>query len=157
MCRNVFARIYEQLDWPYIEVLNWEWSTSSAHCKAIIFPGVMIVCSPIVAPLFVAQQSSGRCPPPSCYSTFGFSREHMIYDFVILEGLEVTLPTFPPRFTEPHWKLPFTGTRTDRGALSVELSNETATYFIVKARIIHRLTIPHNENEALHFQLMMAF
>jgi hypothetical protein len=57
----------------------------------------------------------------------------MLYSFAILEGVEFVPPTFAPHVTEPHWKLPFAGTRTDRGALSEGLSNETATYFIVKS------------------------
>jgi len=86
-----------------------------------------------------------------------FSHEHaMIYSFeAILE--EDSSPTFAPHITEPRWKLPFSGTRTDRGALSKGLSNETATYFVVKARDIHALVVPHNENEAPHFHLLMAF
>jgi hypothetical protein len=81
----------------------------------------------------------------------------MIYSFVILDGVGDTPPTFAPHITEPCWKLPFAGTRTDRGALSEGLSKETATYFVVKRRNIHGLVVPHNENEAPHFHLLMEF
>ena len=79
----------------------------------------------------------------------------MIYSFVILEGVEVTPPTLVPQITEPRWKLPFTGTRTDRGALSEGFSNETATYFVVKARNIYGLIVPHDEHQAPEFRLLM--
>jgi hypothetical protein len=79
----------------------------------------------------------------------------MIYSFVTLEGVAVTPPTFVPQITEPRWKLPFTGTRTDRGALSEGFSNETATYFVVKAKNIHALIVPHNEHQAPEFRLLM--
>ena len=81
----------------------------------------------------------------------------MIYSFVILEGVDVAPPTFVPQITEPLWKLPFAGTQTDHGALSEGLSNDTATYFVVKAKNIHGLVVPHNENEAPHFHLLMEF
>jgi ferredoxin len=81
----------------------------------------------------------------------------MLYSFAVLEGVEFIPPTFAPHITEPRWKLSFAGTRTDRGALSKGLSNETATYFVVEARNIHGLIIPHNENEAPHFYLLMEF
>jgi hypothetical protein len=85
-----------------------------------------------------------------------FSREHMmIYSFVTLEGVEVTPPTFVPQITEPRWKLPFAGTRTDRGELSEGFSSETATCFVVKARDIHALSVPHNEHQAPEFRLLM--
>jgi len=87
-----------------------------------------------------------------------FSNEHaMIYSFAILEGVGISSPTFAPHITEPRWKLPFSGTRANRGTLSKGLWNETATYFVVKARDIHELVVPHNENEAPHFHLLMEF
>jgi hypothetical protein len=55
MRRNIFARIHQRQNSSYIEVFDWKLSTCSSHCKAIIFPGVMIVCLPIGAPLFVAD------------------------------------------------------------------------------------------------------
>ena len=79
----------------------------------------------------------------------------MIYSFVTLEGVEVTPPTFVPRVIEPRWKLPFSGTRTDRGALSEGFSNETATYFVVRARNIHGLIVPHDGHQAPEFRLLM--
>jgi len=82
----------------------------------------------------------------------------MIYSFVIHEGVDVAPPTFvQPQITDPLWKLPFAGMQTDRGALSEGLSNDTATYFVVKAKNIHELVVPHNENEAPHFHLLMEF
>jgi hypothetical protein len=81
----------------------------------------------------------------------------MIYDFVTLEGVGISPPTFVPQITEPRWKLPFAGTRTDRGALSEGFSNETATYFVVEARNIRGLIIPHNEHQALEFRLLVEF
>jgi len=75
----------------------------------------------------------------------------MIYSFIIPEG---TQPTIVSRFPEPLWKLPFA---IDRGALSEGLSNDTVTYFVVKVKNIHELIIPHNENEAPHFRLLMEF
>jgi len=81
----------------------------------------------------------------------------MIYSFIILDGVDVAQPTFVPQITEPLWKLPFAGAQTDRCALSEGLSNDTATYFVVKAKNIHELVVPHNENEAPHFRLLMEF
>lgn len=81
----------------------------------------------------------------------------MIYSFDILDGVDDTPPAFTRHITEPRWKLPFFGTRTDRGALSEGLSTETATHFVVKARNMHGLIVPHNENEAPHFILLMEF
>ena len=82
----------------------------------------------------------------------------MIYSFVILDGVEDTPPTFAPHITEPHWRVPFAGTRTDLGGLSEGFSNETATYFVVKAEnSIYGLIVPHNENEAPRFHLLMEF
>jgi hypothetical protein len=81
----------------------------------------------------------------------------MIYDFVTLEGVGVSPPTLVPQITEPRWKLPFARTRTDRGALYEGFSNETATYFVVKARNIHGLIIPHSEHQAPEFRLLMEF
>lgn len=40
---NIYARIHARQDLSYIEVFDWEQSTSSAHCKTIIFPGMEIV------------------------------------------------------------------------------------------------------------------
>jgi hypothetical protein len=51
MRRNIFARIHEKPYWPYIEVFDWERTTSSSHCKAIIFPGVKTVRFTIPDPL----------------------------------------------------------------------------------------------------------
>lgn len=82
----------------------------------------------------------------------------MIYNFVILEGVEVTPPPFVPQVTEPRWKLPFARTRRDRGGLSGAFSNETATYFVVKAgNTIHGLIVPHNEHQAPEFCLLLEF
>jgi hypothetical protein len=87
-----------------------------------------------------------------------FSEEHMmIYSFVSVGGVEVTAPTVAPHVTEPLWKLPFAGTRTDRGALSEGLSNEIATYFVVKAKNIHGLIVPHNRHQVPHFRQLMEF
>jgi len=79
----------------------------------------------------------------------------MIYSYVTLEGVQVTPPIFVPQNTEPRRKLPFTGTRTDRGALSEGFSNETATYFVVKAKNMHGLIVPHGEHQAPEFHLLM--
>lgn len=65
----------------------------------------------------------------------------MIYSFVTLKGVEATPPTFVPQITEPCWKLPFAGTRTDCGELSEGFSSETATYFVVKTKNIHVLIL----------------
>jgi len=54
MRRNIFARIDQRKN-SYIEVFDWKLSTCSSHYKAIIFPGMTIVCFPIVAPLFVTD------------------------------------------------------------------------------------------------------
>jgi len=81
----------------------------------------------------------------------------MIYSFVIREGVDVAQPTFVPQITELLWKLPFAGTQTDHGGLSEGLSNDTTTCFVVKARNIHGLIVPHNENEAPHCHLSMEF
>ena len=117
----------------------------------------MIVCFLSCASIhcWCTNHQDGICLLPGD-RLLAFSEEHMmIYSFAILEGVEFTLPTFVPRITEPRWKLLFAGTRTDRGALSEGLLNETATYFVVKAINIHGLIIPHNENEAPHFYLLM--
>ncbi|KIM39062.1 hypothetical protein M413DRAFT_235340 [Hebeloma cylindrosporum] len=81
----------------------------------------------------------------------------LIYSFVIAGRVEVAAPVVVPHVTEPLWKLPFPGTRTDRGALSQGLINETAMYFVVKAKNMHGLIIPHNENESPRFHPLMEF
>jgi hypothetical protein len=40
---NLFARAAHLGRFAYIEVFDWERSSSSAHCKATIFPGAEIV------------------------------------------------------------------------------------------------------------------
>jgi len=72
--------------------------------------------------------------------------------------MEVAAPTVVPHVTEPLWRLPFAGTRTDRGALSEGFSNEVATYFVVKlARNLHGLIVPHNWYQIPHFRQLMGF
>jgi len=46
---NIFARIREGPDWPYIEVFDWERTTPSSH----LFPGVKTFRILILTPLAV--------------------------------------------------------------------------------------------------------
>ncbi|KAF8804488.1 hypothetical protein BYT27DRAFT_7106757, partial [Phlegmacium glaucopus] len=81
----------------------------------------------------------------------------MIYRFVTAGGTQITAPTGAPHITEPVWKIPLSGMRTDRGALSEGLSIEIATYFVIRARNLHGLIIPHDEYQAPHLQVLMEF
>jgi len=68
-----------------------------------------------------------------------FSKDHMlIYSFVTAGEAGVAPPVVAPHVTEPLWKLPFTGTRIDFGAMSQGLLNETAKLFVVNARPLYR-------------------
>jgi len=80
----------------------------------------------------------------------------MMYSLATLEGVEVNPRTFIPQITEPHWKLPFAATRTDRPLLSQGFSNESATYFLVKGRNIYALIVPHDEHQTPYFDLLMV-
>jgi len=80
----------------------------------------------------------------------------MIYDFNIVKEVEVTGPNITSNITEPLWKLPFADTRTLHGALSQGLSTPAATRFIVKAKALHEITIPHNKHEVPYFRELMA-
>jgi len=79
----------------------------------------------------------------------------MIYSFATLEGVEVNPRTFVPQITEPHWKLPFAATRTDRPVSQV-FSNEIATYFLVKGKNIYALIVPHDEHQTPYFDLLLV-
>ena len=57
--RNLFARIYMRGDLRYIEVLDWNHSTSSAHYKALIFPGTP---APIVRLCFIVSALADDIP-----------------------------------------------------------------------------------------------
>ncbi|KIM49832.1 hypothetical protein M413DRAFT_438950 [Hebeloma cylindrosporum] len=81
----------------------------------------------------------------------------LIYSFLIAGRVEVAPPIVFPHVTEPLWKLPFPGTPTDRGALSQGLINETATDFVVKAKNMHGLIVPRNENGSPRFRPLMEF
>jgi hypothetical protein len=61
---------------------------------------------------------------------------HLIYSSSIVEA-----PIINPHITEPLWNLPFARVRTI--ALSQGLSSATATYFIVKTKVV---TISHDNH-----------
>jgi hypothetical protein len=87
-----------------------------------------------------------------------FSEDHMlVYSFVTAGEAGVAPPVVAPDVTEPLWKLPFTGTRIEHGGLSQGLTNETATYFVVHARILYALIIPHDEHQTPHFHPLIVF
>ena len=71
----------------------------------------------------------------------------MIFSFKTIERMDITAPTLTSSVTEPLWKIPFPGTRTDRGGLSVGLSDENASYFVVKAKSLYSLLVPHHVRE----------
>jgi len=78
----------------------------------------------------------------------------MIYNLNIVE-MEVHPPAGAPNITEPLWKLPFAAGPRFCGDLSQGFSNETATYFVVKAKHFYRLVIPHNEHQTPHLSPLM--
>ncbi|KAF8959736.1 hypothetical protein BDZ97DRAFT_2042290 [Flammula alnicola] len=134
--KNIFARILRQ-GRSYIEVFDWKRSTSSPHCKDIIFPAVKI--------------DAVRLLPDDRLLAFCDAKT-MIYSFVPVR-VDVTAPTIVPHVAEPLWELPFGATRADRGALSEGFSDE----IVVKGRNLHGLTIPHNRHQAPHFRQLMEF
>jgi len=143
----------------YIEVFDWERST---HCQAIIliFPGVKIVrlCFSQV-PVFTDEiQISPGCLLPGG-RLLPFSGAMVIYSFTTAAGVdpEVTIPSVAPRITEPLWKLPFTANGTKRGALSEGLSIETAAYFVVELRNLHRFVVAHSVHQELRSCLLLEF
>jgi hypothetical protein len=78
----------------------------------------------------------------------------VIYRFVIVGPVEHAAPTVPQQIAEPLWKLSPGGTRI---VLSEGFSDDIATYFVVKARSVLGLVIPHNENQLPYFRLLMDF
>lgn len=80
----------------------------------------------------------------------------MIYSFKTIGGMAITAPTVTSLVTEPSWKIPFSGTRTDRGGLSAGLSNENASYFVVKAKSFYSLLVPRH-NQAPCFRELIGF
>ena len=75
----LFARNHV-LGVPYIHIFDWEKSTSSSHCKAIIFPDVNIVRSTIATTLFIADAQIFRTRSASIQAIdfLAFSNEHMM-------------------------------------------------------------------------------
>jgi hypothetical protein len=82
----------------------------------------------------------------------------MIYNFVIVEGVDPNPPADTPQITQPLWSLPVVGARTDRGALSQGLYNDLATHFILTTNheILH-LVVFNREGQAPHLIKMMEF
>ena len=77
----------------------------------------------------------------------------MIYNLNIVEmGVH---PPGAPNITEPLWKLPFPAGPEFCSPLSQGFSNETATYFVVKAKHFYRLVIPHDEHQTPHLSSLM--
>ena len=81
----------------------------------------------------------------------------MIYSFNTVEGMDTTAPTLTSDVTEPLWKIPFSGTRTNLGGLSEGISDETASYFVVKAKTLHSLLIPHDDDQTPRFREFARF
>jgi hypothetical protein len=81
----------------------------------------------------------------------------MIFSFKTIGRMDVTAPTVTSFVTEPLWKIPFPGTRTDRGGLSAGLSNENASYFVVKAKSLYSLLVPHHVRETPCFHELIQF
>ena len=81
----------------------------------------------------------------------------MIYSFKIVERMDITAPTLTSNVTEPLWKMPFPQTRTDRSGLSEGISDETASYFVVKAKTLYSLLIPHDDDQAPRFRELARF
>jgi hypothetical protein len=87
-----------------------------------------------------------------------FSEDHLlVYSFVTAGEAGVAPPVVALDATEPLWKLSFTGTQIDCGGLSQGLLNETATYFVVHARNLYALIVPHDEHQTPHFYPLVEF
>ena len=76
----------------------------------------------------------------------------MIYNFDTVEGMDTTAPTLTSDVTEPLWKMPFPEARTNRGGLSEGISDEIASYFVVKAKTLYSLLVPHDVDQAPRFR-----
>ena len=81
----------------------------------------------------------------------------MIYSFDTVEGMDTTAPTLTSDVTEPLWKMPFPEARTNRGGLSEGISDEIASYFVVKAKTLYNLLIPHDDDQAPRFREFVRF
>ena len=81
----------------------------------------------------------------------------MIYSFKPIEGMDTTAPTLTSDVTEPLWKIPLPGTRTNSGGLSEGISDETASYFVVKAKTLYSLLVPHDDDQTPRFREFVRF
>ena len=157
---DFFARTHFQNQFSHIEVFNWRLSTSTAHCKAIILPGTPIVryslyLSPLSNYMSIFRKQIRPLPNNRLVA---FSREYMmIYSFNTIKGTDITAPTLTSHVTKPLWKIPFPGTRTDRGGLSEGISDEIASYFIVKAKTLYSLLVPHDIHQTPRFREFARF
>ena len=95
--RNVFARIHIRQDLFYIEIFDWKKSTSSSHCKAILFPGVKIVRLYFSSLNFLIThfQDAIRLLPGD--RLLAFSEDHvLIYSFVTAGEARIVPPVVVP-------------------------------------------------------------
>ena len=81
----------------------------------------------------------------------------MIYSFKTVEGMDTTAPTLTSDVTEPLWKIPFPEARTNRSGLSEGISDEIASYFVVKAKTLYNLLIPHDDDQSPRFREFARF
>ena len=81
----------------------------------------------------------------------------MIYSFKTVEGMDTTTPTLTSDVTEPLWKMPFPQTRTNHSGLSEGVSDETASYFGVKAKTSYSFLIPHDDDQTPRFREFARF
>jgi hypothetical protein len=80
----------------------------------------------------------------------------MIFGFTIVEGVETTAPDLNTlEITLPLWSSPLAGVRTDRGALSVGLTNEHVTHFTLTAmdQILH-IIVPNSDDQPRLIKMM---
>ncbi|KAF9461396.1 hypothetical protein BDZ94DRAFT_1263936 [Collybia nuda] len=112
---NLYARIVCKGDFCYLEVFDLERSSSEAHCKAIIFPGVVI--------------RRIRLLPGNRLLTFS-QEQIMIYQFNIADGVNPIAPNISPKITEPTWRYELPDLRACYSALSQGISRGPSIHFL---------------------------